>query len=112
MNTEEKPDRLELSGGQRVLRVLAGGLLTVCAGLVVLGVTVLQGWVQGPLRFVAYWTACLLLALAALGLALWDLMLVRHAFQRRRRQLFREEFMTTELTAKLRDAIRRDDEQK
>ena len=49
------------------------------------------------LRFVRYWTACLLLALTALVLALWDMILVRRAFQRRRRELFRRQF--TGLTA-------------
>ena len=88
----EKRERLPLSRGQLLLRVFGGVLLTACALMVVLGTTVLDERLQGP-RFLLYWTWCLLLTVAAIILALWDMLLVRRVSKRTHRELFRREFM-------------------
>jgi TRAP-type C4-dicarboxylate transport system permease small subunit len=103
-------DRLQLPTGQRLLRIFGGIVLSACAVMVVLGVTVLEDDLQGPL-FALYWSWCFLFAILAILVALWDMILVRRAFKRRRRELFREEFMTEEFVAKIRDAIRKDEKQ-
>jgi hypothetical protein len=90
--TTEQPEKLPLSRGQIVLRVCGGVLLTACALMVVLGMTVLSERLQGP-RFVLYWTWCLLLTLGAVVLSLWDILLVRRILKRTRRELFQREFI-------------------
>lgn len=90
-------DKLPLSRGQIALRILGAVLLTACALMVVLGATVFVERLQGP-RFVLYWTWCLLLAYAAIIIALWDMLLVRRASKRTRRELFRREFRRGDLT--------------
>ncbi len=70
--------------------------------MVVLGSTVFVEPLQGP-RFVLYWTWCLLLTYVAIIIALWDMLLVRRASRRTRRELFRREFMSGNLADKLRD---------
>ena len=64
-----QPEKLPLSRAQIVLRVFGGVLLTACALMVVLGMTVLNERLQG-LQFVLYWTWCLLLTFGAFILAL------------------------------------------
>ena len=95
-------DKLPLSRGQIGLRILGAVLLTACAVMVVLGTTVFVERLQGP-RFVLYWTWCLLLTYSAIIIALWDMLLVRRASRRTRRELFRREFMSGDLADKLRD---------
>ena len=90
------PEQLPLSPLHRGVRVLGALLLTICAVMVVLGLSVWVERLQG-LRFLLYWSWCLLLTLAALGVAVWDLALVRRAFARRRRELFRREFIDRDL---------------
>ena len=85
-------EKLPLSCGQIVLRVCGGVLLTACALMVVLGMTVLNERLQG-LQFVLYWMWCLLLTFGAIILALWDMLLVRRILKRTRRELFEREFM-------------------
>jgi hypothetical protein len=113
MTTGSAPEQesLGLSAGQRMVRLIGSLVVGACAAMVVLGVTVWEDDLQGP-RFVVYWTWCFLLACAAIFLAIWDMILVRRAFQQRRRELFREEFMTPEFVDKIRDAIRKDEEGK
>jgi hypothetical protein len=94
-------EKLPLSRGQIVLRVCGGVLLTACALMVVFGMTVLNEQLQG-LRFVLYWTWCLLLTFAAVILALWDMLLVRRILKRTRHELFQREFMDQSLRDKLR----------
>lgn len=108
MKPEQSSDRLKLPAGQRLLRLAGGIVLTLCALMVILGVTLWEAELQGPL-FVVYWSWCFLFAILAILAAVWDMILVRRAFQRRRRELFRAEFMTDEFVGKLRDAIRKDE---
>jgi hypothetical protein len=87
------PGKLPLSRGQIVLRVTGGVLLTACALMVVLGATIFAERLNG-LQFILYWTWCLLLTCAAIVIALWDMLLVRRASRRTRRELFQREFMS------------------
>jgi hypothetical protein len=95
-----QPEKLPLSRGQIVLRVCGGILLTACALMVVLGVTVLSERLQG-LQFVFYWTWCLLLTFGAVILALWDMLLIRRILKRTRRELLQREFMDRGFTDQL-----------
>ena len=97
-----KPEKLPLSRGQIVLRICGGVLLTACALMVVLGMTLFNERLQG-LQFVLYWTWCLLLTFAAVILALWDMLLVRRVLKRTRRELFEREFINQNFADKLRD---------
>jgi hypothetical protein len=93
--------KLPLSPGQRILRYAGGIILSACAVMLVLGVTVLADRLHGP-QFVLYWTWCFLLSVAAIGVALWDMLLVRRASKQTRRELFRKQFMTSEFSDELR----------
>lgn len=95
-------EKLPLSRGQRLLRIFGAALLTVCAAMVVLGLTLLSERLHGP-PFVLYWTGCFLLTLLAIAVALWDMLLVRRASKQCRRELFRREFMSQRLAAKLQE---------
>jgi hypothetical protein len=97
-----QPEKLPLSRGQFVLRICGGVLLTACALMVVLGMTVLDERLRG-LQFVLYWTWCLLLTFGAIILALGDMLLVRRTLQRTRRELFEREFMNQGFADKLRE---------
>jgi len=97
-----QPEKLPLSHGQIVLRVCGGVLLTACALMVVLGMTIFNERLQG-LHFVLYWTWCLLLTFGAVILALWDMLLVRRILRRTRRELFEREFMNQSFTDKPRE---------
>ncbi|HUI05945.1 MAG TPA: hypothetical protein VL486_02955 [Verrucomicrobiae bacterium] len=88
-------DRLPISLGQRVLRYVGAVILSTCAVMFVLGLTVLRQRLHG-LQGVRYWTWCFLLALASIVCALADTILVRRAYKQTRRQLFREQFITTD----------------
>jgi hypothetical protein len=86
------PEKLPLSRGQIILRICGGVLLTACALMVVLGLTILDQRLHG-IQFVVYWTWCLLLTFGAIILALGDMLLVRRTLNRTRRELFEREFM-------------------
>src|ERR1017187_9608876 len=86
-------EKLPLSRGQIILRVCGGVLLTACALMVVLGMTVLNERLQG-LQFVLYWTWCLLLTFGAVTVALGDMLLVRRILKRTRREFFQRDFIT------------------
>jgi TRAP-type C4-dicarboxylate transport system permease small subunit len=104
-------DRLPLTRTQRIVRIVGAVILFACALMVVLGVTIWEDDLRGP-QFALYWSWCFLLAMAAIFVALWDAILVRRAFKQNRRELFRQEFMTEDFVTKMRDAIRKDEEQK
>jgi hypothetical protein len=93
-------DKLPISRGQRVLRYVGAVVLSACAVMFVLGLTVLREQLQG-LQLIRYWTWCFLLAVASIICALWDMVLVRRAFRQTRRELFREQFMSGEIAEKL-----------
>ena len=76
-------------------------LLTACALMLVLGLTVLADRLHGP-RFALYWSWCFLLTVAAIVVALVDMLLIRRASKQTRRALFREQLMTKDLIEKLR----------
>ena len=101
-------DKLTLPLGQRILRLLSTVILTICALMAILGFSLWSEELQGPL-FALYWSWCFLLAMVAIFLGLWDMLLVRRAFKRRRRELFRDEFMTKEFVEKIKDAIDKDE---
>lgn len=94
-------EKLPLSRGQLVVRILGVLLLTACAAMLVLGLTVWAERWHGP-QFVLYWTWCFVLALAAIIVALWDMVLVRRSGKRSKRELFRSQFMTEEFAQELR----------
>ena len=96
----EQPGKLPLSRSQIILRVCGGVLLTACAIMVVLGMTILNERLHG-LQFVFYWTWCLLLTFGAIILALWDMLLVRRILKRTRRELFEREFINRGVIDKL-----------
>ena len=100
-------DKLPISRGQRALRYIGAVVLSACAVMFVLALTVLRDRLHG-LQLARYWTWCFLLAIASIICALWDMILVRRAFKQTRRQLFRDQFMTGDLAEKLR-GNRRDD---
>jgi len=100
------PEKLPLSRGQIVLRVLGGVLLSLCALMAVIGTTVLGQHLQGS-RFLLYWSACLLITCAAIIVALWDMLLVRRISKHTRRELYRQQFMSGDLADKLRDRSNR-----
>src|SRR5579859_4339367 len=95
------PEKLPLSRGQILLRIVGAILLFICALMVILGSTVLAEQLRGP-RFILYWTFCLLLTFASIIIALWDMLLVRRASKRTRRELFEREFMRGDIANKLR----------
>jgi TRAP-type C4-dicarboxylate transport system permease small subunit len=99
-------DKLPLSRAQRVVRVVGALLLFACAWMVILGTTIWEDDLHGP-RFALYWSWCFLLALAALVTALWDVVLVRRAFYRQRRELFRQQFMRGDWSRKPREERQR-----
>ncbi|MGA2605614.1 MAG: hypothetical protein ABSG14_15455 [Verrucomicrobiia bacterium] len=94
-------DKLPLTRWQITLRIIGAILCTASALLVVLGSTVLAKQLQGP-RFLLYWTWCMLLTIAAIVVAVGDMLLVRRASKRTRRELFRQQFMSSDLGEKLR----------
>jgi hypothetical protein len=100
-----------LSSGQRILRVLGTIFLTVCAAMFVLGLTIWEEELRGPM-FAIYWSWCFLLAVITIFIALWDMVLVRRTFRRQRRELFRQEFMTDEFVEKMRRAVEKDEKGK
>ncbi len=77
--------------GKAIVRTLGTGLISACCLMVALGATLWRGQLQGP-GFVLYWSWCFLMALAAIFVALVDLMLVRRAGRQSRRELFRKQF--------------------
>ena len=99
-------DQLPRTRLQRGVRLAGTGLLTGCAGMVILGTTVLADQLHGP-RYLLYWSWCFLLAVGAIVAAMWDVILVRRAFRRTRRELFREKFMTDQFAAKRPDEQRK-----
>ena len=94
-------DKLPLPRWQYALRVVGAILLFACALMVILGSTILAPQLQGP-QFLLYWTWCTLLTLAAIIIALWDMLLVRRASNRTHRELFHKEFMASDLREKSR----------
>jgi high-affinity Fe2+/Pb2+ permease len=96
-------EKLPLARWHIALRIIGVILLTVCAVMVVLGTTVLASRLEGP-RFLVYWTWCMLLVIAAIIMALWDLLLVRRISKRTHRELFRQQFMSADLSDKSRNS--------
>jgi hypothetical protein len=92
-------DKLPLSRFQIALRILGAILLFICALMVILGSTVLAPQLQGP-QYLLYWTWCALFTIAAIIIALWDMLLIRRASKRTHRELFRKEFMRPNLGEK------------
>jgi hypothetical protein len=94
-------DKLPLSRWQVALRIVGAILLFVCALMAILGSTVLAPQLHGP-QYLLYWIWCTLLTAAAIIIAVWDMLLVRRASKRTHRELFRHEFMSTDLRDKSR----------
>jgi hypothetical protein len=94
------PDQTLTYRGKPIVRAIGTILLTACALMVVLGVTVFSNSLHG-LRYATYWSWCFLLTTAAIIVALWDMLMLRRAGKQTRRQLFREQFMTPDLLEKL-----------
>lgn len=85
---------------QTVVRIIGAVLLTICAVMLVLGMTVLRDRLHGP-QFMLYWGWCLLLAFAAIAVAMYDMLMLRRAMKRKRRELFQSEFMAGNFFKKL-----------
>lgn len=94
-------DKLPLPRWQVALRIVGAILLFVCALMVILGSTVLAPQLHGP-QYLLYWIWCTLLTIAAVIIALWDMLLVRRASKRTHRELFHREFMSPDLRKKSR----------
>lgn len=77
--------------GKTIVRALGTILISTCCLMVALGATLWRERLQGP-QFVLYWSWCFLLALAAILVALVDLVMVRRAGRQSRRELFRKQF--------------------
>jgi len=86
-------DRLPPYHGQWVVRTIGTILLTTCALMLILGLTVLADRLHGP-RFALYWSWCFLVALAAIFVALFDMHMIRRTSRLTQRKLFREQFET------------------
>jgi hypothetical protein len=78
--------------GQIILRVIGGVLLAGCAVMIVLGYTALADSLKGN-EYIRYWTWCFVLSVMAVAIACVDMVLVRRASLRTKRELFRKEFM-------------------
>jgi hypothetical protein len=94
-------DKLPPYRGQRVVRISGTILLTAAFLMLMLGLTVLAGRLHGP-RFVLYWSWCFLITMAAMLVALVDMLMIRRTLKQTRRALFRQQFMTKDLADKLR----------
>ncbi len=94
------PDRTLTYRGKAIVRAIGATLLTACALMVVLGVTVFSNSLHG-LRYATYWSWCFLITTAAIIVALWDMLMLRRVSKQTRRQLFREQFMTPDFVEKL-----------
>jgi len=77
--------------GKRVVRALGTILITVCALMTVLGTTVWEAELRGPM-YALYWSWCFLLLGITIFVALLDLVMIRRAGRRTRRELFRQQF--------------------
>lgn len=77
--------------GKTIIRTLGAVLISACCLMVALGATLWRDRLQGP-QFVLYWSWCFLIALAAIFVALVDLVMVRRAGRQSRRELFRKQF--------------------
>ena len=77
--------------GKFVIRTLGTVFITGCVAMIVGGETLLKDDLRGP-QFVLYWTWCFLITLLAGLTALVDLICVRRAGKRSRRELFQQEF--------------------
>ena len=77
--------------GKRIVRTLGAVLLAAACVMLVLGLTVLRERLHGP-QFVLYWSWCFLITIAAILVALADLIMIRRASRQSRRKLFREHF--------------------
>src|ERR1022692_4555468 len=99
--TAPNRDKLPLPRWQYALRVVGAILLFVCALMVILGSTTLAPQLHSP-QFLLYWTWCALFTIAAIIIALWDMLLVRRASKRTHRELFHKEFMSSGLRDKSR----------
>jgi hypothetical protein len=62
-------------------------LLLVALLMLFAGSSFLSGALDTPMSFLLYWGVCAWLTLAALLLALWDILLLRAAARRERRKL-------------------------
>ena len=78
--------------GKRVVRAVGAILITVCALMAVLGTTVWEAELRGPM-YALYWGWCFLLLLITIFVALVDLVMIRRAGRQSRRELFREQFV-------------------
>ena len=87
--------------GRFFLRALGALLLTVSAGMVVLGNTVWADALAG-MRYITYWSWCFAITIAALLVALCDLVLIRRAGQQTRRQLLAEQFLSEDFLRTIR----------
>jgi hypothetical protein len=74
-------------------RTRRSAMFTLLLGALVMlfaGSTFLAGELPRPWGFILYWFICAWLTLAALMLALWDILMVRTAARRARRRLEKE----------------------
>ena len=94
-------DKLPLYRGQFVVRTIGTTLLITCSLMLFLGLTVFTDRLHGP-RFALYWSWCFLITIAAILVALFDMLMIRRTSKQTRRALFRDQFMTKDLVEKLR----------
>jgi membrane-bound ClpP family serine protease len=105
----QQPERLPLPRWRFRLHCAGAVLLGSSLTMIVLGLTVLADRMEN-IQFIRYWTWCFLLAILAIGVAVFDMLLVRRAARQTRRRLFREQFMSQEFADELREKSRHPDD--
>jgi membrane protein implicated in regulation of membrane protease activity len=93
--------KLPLSRPRLAVRLACTLILTAGVVMAGLGMTILSSRLQGR-AYVVYWSWCFLLVVAAILLALVDLLLLRRAYRQSRRVLFEREFMTKDFVEQVR----------
>ena len=87
-----KPDPKLHYRGKFVVRTLGTIFTGTCCAMIVCGETFLKDDLHGP-QFVLYWTWCFLITMLAGVTAVVDLIFVRRAGLRYRRELVEREFL-------------------
>jgi hypothetical protein len=77
--------------GKLLIRTICAVLLTSAASMLGLGTTLFADRLQG-VEFIRYWSWCFIIALAAIVMALLDMVLIRRASRQERRRIFEKGF--------------------
>ena len=78
--------------GKTFVRTVGTLLISGCCLMVVLGVSVLKFWLANWPRFILYWSWCFLIAMLAMLVALFDMVMIRRAGRETQRKLYQQQF--------------------